>query len=75
MTKILGVYPGDWPSSSGGSHEVIDALVQVALDQRADARARKDYAASDAIRDQLSAAGVLIEDTPSGARWTLKETQ
>ena len=75
MTKILGVYPGDWPSSSGGSHEVIDALVQVALDQRAEARARKDYAASDAIRDQLSAAGVLIEDTPSGARWTLKESQ
>ena len=51
---------------------VVDSLVKVALEQRQAARARKDFAASDAIRDQLAAAGVLVEDTPSGPRWTLK---
>jgi cysteinyl-tRNA synthetase len=44
----------------------------VALAQRAAARERKDYPASDAIRDQLAAAGVVVEDTPDGPRWSLK---
>ncbi len=48
---------------------VVDALIGVALEQRQAARARKDFAAADAIRDQLQEAGVLVEDTP--ARHTL----
>ena len=51
---------------------VVEALVGVALDQRQAARDRKDYEAADAIRDRLHAAGVLIEDTPDGPRWTIK---
>jgi cysteinyl-tRNA synthetase len=47
----------------------------VAIEQRAAARARKDFEASDTIRDQLAEAGVLVEDTPSGPRWTLKGSQ
>jgi cysteinyl-tRNA synthetase len=81
MLGVLGLDPLAEPwvggsRSSGGSdvHGVIDALVQVALEQRTAARARKDYAAADAIRDQLAAAGVVIEDTPSGSRWTLERT-
>jgi cysteinyl-tRNA synthetase len=42
------------------------------LEQRTAARARKDFAASDAIRDELAAAGILVEDTADGPRWTLK---
>jgi cysteinyl-tRNA synthetase len=49
----------------------VDALVAVALEQRQAARARKDYAAADSIRDQLAAAGVMVEDTPQGPRWEL----
>jgi hypothetical protein len=45
---------------------VVDALVSVALEQRQAARERKDYAAADAIRDRLLAAGVVVEDTPRG---------
>jgi len=52
---------------------VVDALVGVALEQRAAARERKDYAAADAIRDRLRAAGVVVEDTPHGPRWELKQ--
>ena len=45
----------------------VDALVAVALEQRQAARARKDYAAADAIRDQLAGAGIMVEDTPAGS--------
>ncbi len=43
----------------------------LALEQRQAARARKDFAAADAIRDQLKALGVQVEDTPQGPRWEL----
>jgi cysteinyl-tRNA synthetase len=69
MTAVLGIWPGDWAAAAAGAGAV-DALVALALEQRTAARARKDFAASDAIRDQLAAAGIKIEDTPDGPRWT-----
>ena len=51
--------------------QVTDGLVALALEQRQAARARKDFAAADAIRDQLTALGVSVEDTPQGPRWEL----
>jgi cysteinyl-tRNA synthetase len=73
MTGILGLDPRDWNTSRGGDlRPTIDALVLVALDQRAAARARKDFAAADSIRDELVHAGVLVEDTAAGPRWSLK---
>jgi cysteinyl-tRNA synthetase len=72
MTRVLGIWPGDWPAAGGSDlTPTLDALVRVALEQRAAARARKDYPAADAIRDRLAEAGVVVEDTPDGARWTL----
>ncbi|WP_061295176.1 cysteine--tRNA ligase [Herbidospora cretacea] len=74
MLGVLGLDPRSpqWRSSGeSGLHEVVDALVAVALEQRQAARARKDYAAADAIREQLAAAGVVVEDTPQGPRWEL----
>ena len=70
MCDVLGV---DVTTSADttGLRDVVDALVQVALEQRAAARARKDFAAADAVRDQLAAAGVTVEDTPDGPRWTV----
>jgi cysteinyl-tRNA synthetase len=76
MLGVLGLDPvAQWPSAEGGAelHKVVDALIAVALDQRQAARARKDFPASDAIRDQLKQAGVLVEDTPHGPRWTLSD--
>jgi cysteinyl-tRNA synthetase len=73
MTSVLGLWPGDWADGADSDLTgVVDALVQVALDQRADARARRDYAAADAVRDRLAAAGITVEDTASGPRWTVK---
>jgi cysteinyl-tRNA synthetase len=73
MTSLLGINPLDWSdSASEGLVSTVDSLVRVALEQRANARSRKDFAAADAIRDQLTEAGVIVEDTPAGPRWTLK---
>jgi cysteinyl-tRNA synthetase len=71
MSRVLGIDPTEWTTTSDLT-PVLDALVHVALAQRQAARERKDYAAADAVRDQLTAAGVLVEDTPDGPRWSLR---
>ena len=76
MLGVLGLDPADpaWPSSGGGDARLtsaVDALVSGLLQQRAEARAAKDFAAADAIRDRIKAAGIEIEDTPSGPKWSL----
>jgi cysteinyl-tRNA synthetase len=75
MLDILGVDPLDAHWSGGGSTDdlrsTVDALVALALEQRKAARDRKDWSAADAVRDQLRAAGVVVEDTPNGPRWTV----
>jgi cysteinyl-tRNA synthetase len=77
MLDILGLDPLDarWAreEQQGDLREVVDALVGLALEQRAQARGRKDWAAADAVRDQLRRAGVAVEDTPHGPRWTIGE--
>jgi cysteinyl-tRNA synthetase len=74
MTAVLGISPSDWAADSTSDlNPVVDALVKVALEQRAAARERKDYAAADAIRSELADAGVLVEDTTDGPHWTLKD--
>ncbi len=77
MTDVLGVNPlaPNWSGSASGTRAdaaaALDALVQAQIAARAAARAARDYAAADAIRDQLTAVGIHLEDTASGARWTL----
>ncbi|GAA4897672.1 cysteine--tRNA ligase [Streptomonospora salina] len=75
MTGVLGLDPLSDTWSGGGDsglRDVVDALAAVALEQRQAARERKDYAAADAIRDQLLSAGIAVEDTPRGPRWELR---
>ena len=74
MLDVLGLDPLDaqWTDATRtGLEPVVDALVQLALEQRAAARARRDWAAADAVRDQLRRAGITVEDTPNGPRWTV----
>lgn len=77
MLGVLGLDPLD-PQWAGGESErgedlrgVVDSLVRMVLDQREAARGRKDWATADAIRDQLGQSGLVIEDSPTGPRWTL----
>lgn len=52
--------------NAGSNDDEIDALVK----KRDEARANKDWATSDQIRDQLKEMGITIQDTPQGTRWT-----
>ena len=74
MLGVLGLDPLDPQWATGADDrmgQATDGLVGLALEQRQAARARKDYAAADAIRDRLAALGVQVEDTPQGPRWEL----
>jgi cysteinyl-tRNA synthetase len=51
----------------------LDARMQQLLAARAEARGRKDWAASDRIRDEIAALGVVLQDTPQGVVWRKKE--
>jgi cysteinyl-tRNA synthetase len=78
MTDVLGLDPlGErWASSPGaetGAVRALSSLVDDLLAQRDEARGRRDFAAADAIRARLLAAGVIVEDTRDGATWTLKD--
>lgn len=76
MTGILGVDPLDphWASQSDDSAAMaaLDVLVRAELERRSSARADKDWAAADAARDRLAAAGVEVTDTADGPQWNLK---
>ena len=86
MTGVLGVDPlsETWsgPSSRGRGQGIgagasdeslaaLEVLVKAELDLRATAKAEKDYATADAVRDRLKGAGVTVTDTPDGATWSL----
>jgi len=74
MTGVLGLNPADpqWQDAAAGAEtQALDALVQAMITQRAQARADKDWAAADRIRDAIAAAGVVLEDTAHGTHWSL----
>ncbi len=77
MTGVLGLDPLDPHWAVAGPDDAattaLDALVGDLLVQRQEARARRDFAAADAIRSRLTAAGVSVEDSPDGPTWTLKD--
>ena len=75
MLDVLGLNPADDAWATGGTDDkltgVVDALVQGLLAERAAAREAKDWARADAIRDQIKNAGLEVEDTPTGPRWSI----
>ena len=78
MLDLLGLSPYDpaWATQGGADPRLahaVDVLVSGLLEQRQAARAAKDFAAADAIRDRMKAAGIEIEDTPTGPKWTIGE--
>ncbi len=62
---VLGVLPE-------GEAASLEEEIEAKITARLEARKRRDFAASDAIRDELAARGILLEDTPQGVRWRRK---
>ncbi|MGO0603080.1 MAG: cysteine--tRNA ligase [Brevibacterium sp.] len=77
MLDILGVNPSAavWVGSAtdAKAESALDSLVATMAARRAEAKAEKDFATADALRDELAAAGVIIEDTADGYRYHLGE--
>jgi cysteinyl-tRNA synthetase len=72
MLRVLGLDPVEqWPVAGADLAPVVDALVALAVEARAEARERRDWARADAVRDRLAAAGVVLEDTATGVRWRI----
>ncbi|WP_313817341.1 cysteine--tRNA ligase [Citricoccus sp.] len=74
MVEVLGL--DDVPEPESGqdpaAHHALDTLIRAQLQARAAARAAKDWTTADGIRDTLAAAGVVVEDSAAGARWSLQ---
>lgn len=67
---VLGILEDAWSrKKSGASSKDFEDLMQIVLDIRQEARKAKQYAIADQIRDKLGAMNIVIEDTPTGARW------
>lgn len=80
MLDVLGLDPASehWRAHLGGGvgvttaeREALSVLVEAVLEERAAARAAKDWARADVLRDRLAAAGVVVEDGRGGATWHL----
>jgi cysteinyl-tRNA synthetase len=73
MAGVLGVDPTTWADDAGGdrTHDALAALVGRLIEERTDARRRRDWAAADRVRDDLAAAGVTLEDGADGTRWSI----
>lgn len=74
MAEVLGLaqlMSFNAEGTSGAEHEALDALIQAVLAERAGARARKDWAKADAMRDLLASAGVQVKDGANGSSWSV----
>ncbi|UFU03527.1 cysteine--tRNA ligase [Ruania suaedae] len=78
MLSVLGLDPlaEPWAGEAAhddAAHHALSVLVQAVLTERAQARAAKDYARADALRDRLAEAGIVVEDSAGSVRWSVKE--
>ena len=71
MLGILGLDASEPAVATGSTDMALDALVQTMIAQRSQARADKDWAGADRIRDAIAAAGITLEDTPAGTHWSI----
>ena len=74
MVNVLGLISLmnlDGSGASGAEHQALDALIHTILEQRASARAEKDWATADRMRDVLAAAGITVKDGAQGSTWSL----
>jgi len=75
MVEVLGLNSADESSSSADTavSRALEVLVEAQITARAEARKNRDWETADAIRDQLADAGIMLEDGPDGATWSLDD--
>lgn len=78
QAEVLGLDPlstmwSDTSAVDSSAMQALNTLIDDLLDERQRARAAKDFATADAVRDRLLSAGITVEDTSDGPLWTLKD--
>ena len=68
LGTVLGVELEGGERADAGARERLAGLAELVLEQRDAARARRDFATADALRDRMTALGIDVEDTPQGPR-------
>ncbi|MGH2271061.1 cysteine--tRNA ligase [Anaerohalosphaeraceae bacterium U12dextr] len=63
---VLGIVPAQYPQAAGADNDLLDFLIGQMIQKRMEARKNKDFATSDAIRKDLEARGIILEDKPGG---------
>ena len=69
ILDILGILEKEWKKTEAYDDKDYNDLMNVILAVRQSARKAKQYQLADEIRDKLGEIGIVIEDTPTGARW------
>ncbi|MEM9186081.1 MAG: cysteine--tRNA ligase [Planctomycetota bacterium] len=69
LAAILGIFGKPPASVGGGDNALLDAVMQLVIDLRADSRKAKNFAVADAIRDGLAPTGITLEDRAGGTEW------
>lgn len=69
MAEVIGILVNERQGKMAGADALVEQLMNVILEVRQEARKKKDWATADKIRDSLGAIGIVIEDSPQGARW------
>ena len=68
VTGVLGLRD---ESTQSGNNKIINGVIEMVLEMRREAKASKDYAKSDQIRDKLTELGITIKDTKEGSEWSI----
>ena len=71
-TALLNIMGLDFTVENGANDGLVDDLMNLLIDLRKQARAEKNYAMADQIRNQLNEIGVVLEDTKQGTTWKRK---
>ncbi|MCI0499810.1 MAG: cysteine--tRNA ligase [Planctomycetales bacterium] len=67
--EVLGIVKDEYAIAGGGDEQLLEHLIGLMIEQRQTARKKKDFAASDRIRNKLTEFGIVLEDSPAGTTW------
>jgi len=72
---VLGIVKDKYEQIESVDNELMDKLVHILIDQRNEARKKKDFEVADATREQLNKLGIELWDKPEGTEWGIIETE
>lgn len=72
IADILGMVVTERTGNTSNNDSLLGEVIDIIIEIRQDARKRKDWAATDQIRDSLGSIGIILEDSPQGVRWRRK---